>query len=219
MDPTLSGIYTPSVVLSTKPGQVHRAYPSRSGWGLLVDQEYTYRTNRRLARHLKEAKLRMSACMEDIDYRHPRGLDRVVVRSLATCEWLRTHQNVAITGPTGVGKSFLASALANAACRQGFSARYYRVPRLLSELAIAKGDGSFPKLLTQLARIHLLVLDDWALTPMGPVEARDMLEVIDDRYQTLSTIVATQLPIEQWHETIADPSVADAILDRLDVDI
>jgi len=183
--------------------------------GLLVDQEWLYRDNRRLARLLHDAKLRVAACVEDIDYTHPRGLDRVVVRSLATCGWVRSHQNVLITGPTGVGKSFMACALGNAGCRQGFSARYYRVPRLMTELAIARGDGSFPKLLGRLARVQLLVLDDWALTPLNAQEARDLLEVIDDRCQTSSTIVATQLPIDQWHGTIADPSVADAILDRL----
>lgn len=183
--------------------------------GLLVDQEWTYRDNRRLARHLKEAKLRVAACIEDIDYAHPRGLDRSVVRSLATCGWLRSHQNAIVTGPTGVGKTFVACALANAGCRQGFSSRYYRVPRLLSELATARGDGSFPRLLGRLARIHLLVLDDWGITPLSAQEARDLLEVIDDRCQTHSTIVATQLPIDQWHGVIADQSVADAILDRL----
>lgn len=183
--------------------------------GLLVDQEWLFRDNRRLSRLLKDAKLRVSACVEDLDYTHPRGLDRGVVRNLATCGWLHSRQNAIITGPTGVGKTFLACALANAGCRQGYSARYYRVPRLLSELAIARGDGSFPKLLGRLARIHLLVLDDWGITPLGVQEARDLLEVIDDRHQTHSTIVATQLPIDQWHAVIADPSVADAILDRL----
>ena len=183
--------------------------------GLLVDQEWTHREDRRLARHLKEAKLRTPACMEDIDYPQPRGLDRAVLRSLATCEWIRNHQNALITGPTGVGKTFLACALANAACRQSFSARYYRVPRLLSELGIARGDGSYPKLLTRLASVHLLVLDDWGLAPLAAAEARDLLEVIDDRCQTRSTIVATQLPIDQWHAIIADPSLADAVLDRL----
>lgn len=183
--------------------------------GLLVDQEWAFRDNRRLARQLKEAKLRVPACTEDIDYQHPRTLDRAVMRSLASCDWLRSHQSVLITGPTGVGKTFVACALANAACRQGFSARYYRVPRLLSELTIAKGDGSFSKLLSQLARTQLLVLDDWGLAPMTAAEARDLLEVIDDRYQAHATIVATQLPVDQWHAIIGDPQVADAILDRL----
>lgn len=183
--------------------------------GLLVDQQWAFRDNRRLARQLKEAKLRVQACTEDIDYQHPRSLDRAVMRNLASCDWIRGHQGVIITGPTGVGKTFVSCALANAACRQGFSTRYYRVPRLLSELAIAKGDGSFSKILGQIARTQLLVLDDWALAPMTAPEARDLLEVIDDRYQARATIIATQLPVDQWHAIIADPQVADAILDRL----
>lgn len=183
--------------------------------GLLVDQEWTHRQDRRLTRLLREARLRLNACVEDIDYQHPRGLDRAVLRSLATCEWIRQHQGVLIFGPTGVGKSFLACALANAACRHGFSARYYRVPRLLSELTLAKSDGSHPRLLAKLARIHLLVLDDWGLAPLSAAEARDLLEVIDDRYQTTATIVASQLPLDHWHGSITDPTVADAILDRL----
>lgn len=184
-------------------------------FGLLVDQEWTYRRDRRQARLLKEARLRLPACVEDIDYQYPRGLDRGMMRSLASCQWLRAHQNVLVTGPTGVGKTFIACALANAACRQGFSTQYYRVPRLLSELTVAKGDGSYPKLLNKLAKTELLVLDDWGIAPLSAPESRDMLEIIDDRGRTRSTIVASQLPIEHWHGSIADPTVADAILDRL----
>lgn len=183
--------------------------------GLLVDYEWTYRQNRRLARLLKQAKLRMPACMEDIDYQHPRGLDRALMRSLANCQWLYHHQNVLISGPTGVGKTFLACALANQACRHGFSARYYRTPRLLTELGIARGDGSYPKLMNQLAKVNLLVLDDWGLATLTAAESRDLLEVIEDRCQSHSTIVASQLPIEDWHTTMGDPTVADAVLDRL----
>ena len=138
-----------------------------------------------------------------------------MVRSLAAGDWLRAHQSVLITGPTGVGKTFLACALANAAARQGFSSRYYRIPRLLHEITVAQADGSYPRLLSHLARIHLLVLDDWGLAPLTATEARDMLEILDDRYQVRSTIVAAQLPVEDWHNAIADPSLADAILDRL----
>lgn len=167
-------------------------------FGLLVDQEWAYRQDRRLARLLKESKLRLPACVEDIDYQYPRGLERVMMRSLATCQWLRAHQNILITGPTGAGKTFITCALANAACRQGFSARYYRLPRLLSELAMAKGDGSYPKLMAKLAKTHLLALDDWGLAPLSAAESRDVLEIIDDRGQTRSTIVASQLPIEHW---------------------
>lgn len=183
--------------------------------GLLVDQEWTYRQNRRLARLLRQARLRLPACLEDVDHRHPRGLDRALLRSLATCDWLRARQNVLITGPTGVGKTFIACALANATCRQDFTARYYRAPRLLAELGIARGDGSYPRLLNQLAKTDLLVLDDWGLAPFTDTQGRDLLEVVDDRAQAHSTIVASQLPVENWHGLMSDPTVADAILDRL----
>lgn len=184
-------------------------------FGLIVDHEWTRRQDRRLARRLKEAHLRMAACVEDIDYRYPRGLDRALVRRLAEGDWISRHQNVIITGPTGVGKSFIASALAHAAIRQGFTARYYRMTRLIGDLTTAKADGSFPQLMTGLARTDVLILDDWGLSTLTAVEARDLLEIVDDRYNLRSTIVASQLPVEDWHATIADPSVADAILDRL----
>ncbi|MEW6048852.1 MAG: IS21-like element helper ATPase IstB [Bacillota bacterium] len=180
--------------------------------GLLVDEEWTYRQNRRLQRLLKEAKLRLAAVPEDIDYTASRGLDRPTVQTLLRGEWIRSHQSVLISGPTGVGKTFLACALAHAACRQGFSARYYRLSRLLSELALARADGSYPKRLAQLGRTEVLVLDDWGLAPLNPSEGRELLEVIDDRAQRRATIVASQLPIENWHGVIADPSIADAIL-------
>jgi len=183
--------------------------------GLLVDREWTHRQDRRLSRYLKEAKLRLPACVEEVECTATRGLDRGVLRSLASCDWIRQHQNVLIEGATGVGKTFLACALANAACRQGFRARYYRVPRLLSELSLAKADGSYPQVMTRLARTHLLVLDDWGLAPLAAADGRDLLELIDDRSQTHSTVVASQLPTEHWHAAIADPTVADAILDRL----
>jgi len=209
----LKGMAQALVAQSQQPDVLALSFEERLS--LLVDQEWTYRRDRRLRRLLKEAKLRLPACIEDIDYRHPRGLDRAVIRSLANCEWIAAHQNVLITGPTGVGKTFIACALANAACRHGFSARYYRVPRLLSELAMAKGDGSYPRLMNKLAKTHLLVLDDWGLMPLSAADARDLLEIIDDRSQTRSTIIASQLPIDHWHATIADPSLADALLDRL----
>ena len=183
--------------------------------GLLVDQEWTWRQDRRLARLLKAAKLRLSACLEDIDYQVPRGLDRGLMRSLATGNWIRAHQNVIIVGPTGVGKTFIACALAQAACRLGFSAWYYRAPRLMSDLSVARADGSYASFMNKLAKTQVLVLDDWGITPLGALECRDLLEVIDDRAETRSTIVASQLPIEHWHATISDPTVADAILDRL----
>lgn len=182
--------------------------------GLLVDLEWAHRQNRRLARLLKAAKLRLPACMEDIDYTQPRGLDQAVMRHLAVCQWVREHQHVLIVGPTGVGKTYIACALANAACRQGFSTRYYRIPRLLADLLAAKADGSYPRLMSALARTELLVLDDWGLAPISAAEARDLLEIVDDP-QSHSTIVASQLPIDHWYGTIGDPTVADALLDRL----
>ncbi|MDP2871862.1 MAG: IS21-like element helper ATPase IstB [Bacillota bacterium] len=183
--------------------------------GMLVDREENYRRNRRLKRLLRAARLRLSACLEDIDYRTPRGLDRSLLRHLATGDWLARGQNVLVTGPTGAGKTFIACALGNAACRQGYSALYVRVPRILGDLALAKGDGSYPRRMNQLARTQLLILDDWGLAPITPAEGRDLLEVIEDRSQRFSTVVASQAPLEHWHSVVPDPSLADAILDRL----
>ncbi len=183
--------------------------------GLAVDREWTARRDRRLARLLKQAHLRLTAAPEDIDYRTPRGIDRPLLRQLLGGDWLRDGRNILLTGPTGVGKTFLACALGNAACRQGFATRYYRVPRLLGDLELAKADGSFPSLLGRLATVDLLILDDWGLATLTAPEARDLLEVIDDRSMTRSTLVSSQLPVENWHSTMADPTVADAILDRL----
>lgn len=175
----LAGMAQAFVAQAQQPYLYSLSFDER--FGLLVDQEWTYRQDRRLARLLREAKLRLAACLEDIDYHHPRGLDRAVMRSLGTGQWLRACQNVLITGPTGVGKTFVACALANAACRQGFTARYYRVPRLHSELAVARGDGSLPRFLNKLARTHLLVLGDWGIATFSAAEARDLLEVIDEQ--------------------------------------
>jgi DNA replication protein DnaC len=183
--------------------------------GLLVDAEWTARENRRQAQRLKAARLKLAACVEDIDYRQPRGLDKAVLRSLATCQWIAAHQNVICIGPTGTGKTFLACALASQACRQGYTARYYRAPRLFQDLALARGDGSYPPLLAKLARTDLLVVDDWGLAPLTDWERRDFLEVVDDRHGTRSTLLAGQLPMSHWHECIGDPTLADAICDRL----
>ncbi len=183
--------------------------------GILVDYEWTYQQNRRLERLLKQAKLKIDACIENIDYSHPRGIDRRVIETLAGCEWLLARRNVLISGPTGAGKTFIACALANAACRHGFSARYYRLTRLLSDLFISRGDGSYPKFMKKLLKYELLILDDWGLAPLNPEEGREILDIIDDRSLSKSTLVASQLPIENWYETIQDPTVADAILDRL----
>jgi DNA replication protein DnaC len=183
--------------------------------GLLVDREADARDSRRLATRLKAAKLRYPAALEDIDFRSPRGLNRAVVLDLAGAGWVTRHHNLVVTGPTGVGKSFLACALANAALRQGHTALYVRTPRLLDELALGRADGRYIRVLNSLGRVSLLLLDDFLLTP-APVEAcRDLLEVIEDRAQRRSTLVASQLPVEKWHAAMADPTLGEAVLDRV----
>ncbi len=183
--------------------------------GLLVDREHTERESRRLKSRLSKAKLRQNACLEDIDYRAPRGLDKSIMARLGTCTWLREHLNVLMTGPTGAGKTWIACALAHKACRAGFSARYLRLPRLFQELAIAKGDGRYHKLLRDFSKTDLLILDDLCLAPLTDEQQRDLLEILDDRFNTRSTLVASQLPVELWHQHLGDPTLADAILDRL----
>jgi DNA replication protein DnaC len=185
--------------------------------GLLVDREVDTRDSRRLALRLKAAKLRQEATLEDIDFRTPRGLDRSVIVNLAQAGWVTAKHNCLITGPTGAGKSFVATALAHAAIRRGHTALYVRTPRLLADLAVSRGDGRYVRRLAQLARLSLLVLDDFLLTPPTIVEAKDLLEVIDDRSQLRSTLMISQLPVENWHPALAagDPTLADAILDRL----
>ncbi len=198
----------------TMPASQALAFEDRLG--LLVEREIVWRDNRRLERLLRQARLKQAqACMEDIDYRVSRGLDKRLMVALAGCEWIRRSQNVLLTGPTGAGKTWLACALGNQACRQGFSVMYVRVPRLLEQLRVAHGDGSFGKLLAQLARIDVLLLDDWGLTPLQSAERHDLLEVVDDRVNARSTIITSQLPVEHWHAWLNDPALADAILDRL----
>ena len=184
-------------------------------FGLLVDRQWTSRENNRLQRYLKNARLKTSACVEDIDYKTPRGIDKNLMLALCSCQWARKHQNIIIIGPTGVGKSFLACALANKACRENISAFYIRVPRLLHDLALAHADGSYPKLMTRLIKTRVLVLDDFAMAPLNDLERRTLLEIVEDRYTTGSTILTSQLPVDHWHKTIGDPTIADAILDRL----
>ncbi len=184
-------------------------------FGLLVDREHTERHNRRLVTRLRKAKLRLCATVEDIDYRHPRGLDKRLLLSLAVCDWIRQHHNLILTGPTGAGKTYLACALGHKACREGFTTQYHRAPRLFQELALAKADGRYPKLMNALAKTDLLILDDWATTLLTDEQRRDLFEIVEDRYECRSTLIAAQMPLEHWHEAIGDPTLADAILDRL----
>jgi DNA replication protein DnaC len=183
---------------------------------MLVDHQWNWRQNQALARRLHGAKLRGTACVEEIDYRAARGLDKSVIRALAQeSAWVRNHEHIFVLGPTGVGKSFVASALAQKACRDGYSALYTRASALFRDLAIARADGSLRLLLAKLGRIDLLVIDDWAMAPLSEPERRDFWEICEDRYQTRSLILTSQLPVARWHEQIGDPTVADGILDRL----
>ena len=183
--------------------------------GLLVDRELTARMNRKVTIRLGRAKLRQQAVMEDIDFRTGRNLDRSQILALSSCEWIRRRENCIITGPTGVGKSFLGCALANKACRDGLEVLYHRLPRLFGELVVAKAEGSYARKIYALAKCDLLVLDDWGIAPFTDEQRRDVLEILDDRYERRSTLIAAQVPIDKWHDVIADPTLADAILDRL----
>lgn len=196
-------------------GSAAQELPFEDRLALLVERELTSRDDRRLQRLLRQARFRLPAAPEDIDFRAPRGLDRSVLLRLATADWVRQHQVVLLLGPTGVGKTFLACALGQAACRHGLSVRYFRLGRLLGELALARADGSYAKLLEKLAKTELLLLDDWGLAPLADAERRDLLEVLEDRYGRRATLVTSQLPLEHWHEYIDSPTLADAILDRL----
>jgi DNA replication protein DnaC len=183
--------------------------------GMLVDREAQDRDNRRLHRYLKAARLRSQASVEDHDFRRPRGLDRAAVLSLAESQWVSAHRNLLIVGPTGAGKTFVACALAQAAVRQGHTALYLRAPRMLQDLGLARGDGRLPRLMTAWAKVSVLVIDDLALRPLSAEQAADLLEVIEDRYQLRSTVVTSQLPVSEWHDALGEPTIADAILDRL----
>ena len=182
---------------------------SREDWlGLLVDREATSREDKRLARRLREAKLRQAAVIEDTDYRTPRGLDRALFLKLAGCGWIREHAHVVIGGPTGVGKSWLACALGHKACRDGYSVLYKRASRLFADLAIARGEGRLPKLLAALERTRLLIIDDWGPEPLTAEQRRDLLEIVDDRYDKGSLLITSQVPVGRWHEVTGEPKMS-----------
>jgi DNA replication protein DnaC len=184
--------------------------------GMLIDAQWLHRENKRLGRALKEAKLRISsACVEGIDYPPRRELEKATIRQLATCRWVEEHQNIVITGATGTGKTYVACAIAQQACRKGFRAVYRRATRLNDELTLAHADGTYANLLARFARVDVLVIDDWGLAPPKDQERRDLLEIVEDRYGTRSTILTSQVPTSKWHDHIGDPTVADAVCDRL----
>jgi DNA replication protein DnaC len=183
--------------------------------GLLVDREATDRENRRLISRLRAARLRQNACMEEIDYRHPRSLDKSLMRALASCQWLKDHLNVLVIGPTGVGKSFIACALGHRACLEGYRVLYFRTNRLFQNLAVARGDGRYSKIMNSIAKTHLIIIDDWGLSALNDQEQMDILEILEDRHEIHSTIITSQLPVQHWHELIKNQTIADAILDRL----
>ena len=195
------------------PEHVRLAFDDRLG--LLVDAEWIAREQRKLAKRLRAAKLRYPASIEDVDFKHPRGLDRQQVLSLGNGGFVQSRHNLVITGPTGVGKSYLACAFVERACRLGYKASYLRLPRLLQQLAVGRGDGSYARVLDRLARLDLLAIDDWLLAPLRDTERRDLVEVIEDRSERVSTLIASQLPTKDWHASIGDPNLADAICDRL----
>ena len=189
---------------------------SHTDWlGLLLDRELTHRRDKRLAARLRYARLRQQASVEDVDYRASRGLDRALFQKLAKGDWIELHDNLILCGPTGVGKSWLACALAHNACRDNRSVLYQRVPKLFAELALARGDGRYARILRSITSVQLLILDDWGLEPLDAGARRDLYEILEERYGRRSTILTSQIPVDKWHAFIGDPTYADAILDRL----
>lgn len=216
---TLNRLRLPGMAAAFAEQQANAATSSLSfdeRFALLVDREAAYRDNRRVSRLLREAKLKFTqACVEDIRYGGGRELDKALMTQLSSCQWIRQHQNLVLTGATGCGKTWLACALGNAACRQGLSVAYLRTPRLFEELRIAHGDGSFGKRLATFAKTDLIILDDWAIAPLSQAERNDLLELLDDRVATRSTLITSQLAPAHWHAYLNDPTLADAILDRV----
>lgn len=192
-----------------------RTMPFEERLGLMVDREMTERDNRRMQTRLRMAKLKQNSALEDIDFKTARGLDRSLIMKLAGCEWVAEHLNVLITGATGLGKTFLACALAHKACREGYSSHYVRLTRLFQELDIGRADGRYAKLMRQFAKADVLIMDEWGLAVLTDQHRRDLLEILDDRYNMRATIITSQLPIAHWHEAVGDPTLADAILDRV----
>lgn len=210
----LTGMATALAEQQGQPDLARLSFEDRLA--LLVEREVTARADRRLTRLLQLAKLRLpAAAIEDLDFRSARGLDRSLLLRLASGEWIRQHQTVLIVGATGTGKTYVACALGQSACRHGLTVRYLRLPRLLQDLGLARADGSYGKVLTTLAKADLLLLDDWGLAPLADRERRDLLEVLEDRSGRRATLVTSQLPLEHWHTCVGDPTFADAILDRL----
>lgn len=221
IEPTLEKLYTMKLTGMAEAFKEQLQQPDinelsfEERFALLVDRHWSWKEDRRMNRLLNSAKLKDNACIEGIDFRTPRGLDKSVILRLAGSEWIKNAQNVIITGPTGVGKTYLACAVANSACRNSYPSVYKRAPRFYQEIAIARADGSYPKLMNKLLKVKVLIIDDFCITPMADAERRDLLEVIEDRQGISSTIVVTQIPIDNWFDTIGDPTLADAILDRL----
>jgi DNA replication protein DnaC len=209
----LSGMYKALTEQMNIPESEPLSFEERLG--LLVDRELTERQDRRLQTRLRQARLKHNACVEDLDYRAPRGLDKALMRQLATCRWVHEGLNLIINGATGVGKTWIACALAQKACREGYSVLYLRLPRLFEDLGLAHGDGRFSKLMAGFAKTDLIILDDWGLAKFTAEQRRDLLELLDDRHGHRSTLVTSQVPVDHWHDVIGDPTLGDAILDRL----
>jgi len=194
--------------------EIH-SLPFEDRLALIVDMEFMEREKRQLATRLKNARLRQNAALEDLDTKASRGIDRALLASLSTCQWVKKNHNLLITGPTGIGKTWLSCALSHTACRLGITSVYHRLPTLMQDLDLARNDGRYIKIMRSLAKAELLILDDWGIAPLSSEQLRDLLEIIDERYHKASTLITSQLPIANWHEALSDPTMADAILDRL----